>query len=149
MSSVLGGNPDVETFLSRLIEGKFEIDTTHPDAKALQSALHTYHLDKIGCTVPTAHIGEYTRGAIGIAISQGVIKPRREDLDNLSHEIINKKVTEQDLDRVEGDNGSKKYLKGMWDKFLDKSQSEIVEMLFSAIRTQGLHLALLLINLAR
>lgn len=146
--SVVGGNPEVETFLSRLMEGEFEIDTAHPDVKALQSALHTYHLDKIACAVPTHNIGEYTRGAIYTAISQGVIKPRRGDLDKLSLEIIDKKVTEQDIDRAEGDSRAKKYLKGMWNKFVDKSQNEIVEMLFSAIRTQGLTLAILLINLA-
>jgi hypothetical protein len=37
----------------------------------------------------------------------------------------------------------------MWNNnFVDKSQNEILEMLFSAIRTQGLPFALLLINLS-
>jgi hypothetical protein len=79
----------------------------------------------------------------------GSHQPRREDLDKLAREIIDKKVTEQDIDRVEGDSKAKKYLRELWNKLVDKSQSEIVEMLFSAIQTQGLHLALLLLNLTR
>jgi hypothetical protein len=37
----------------------------------------------------------------------------------------------------------------LWHKLVDKSQNEIVEMLFSAIRTQGVPLVLLLIELAK
>jgi hypothetical protein len=69
-------------------------------------------------------------------------------LGKFSQQIEDKKVTEQDIDRAEGDSGAKEYLKGMWNNFVDKSQNEILEMLFSAIRTQGLPLALLLINLS-
>ncbi len=69
-------------------------------------------------------------------------------LGKLSQQIEDKKVTEQDIDRAEGDSGAKEYLKGTWNNFVDKSQNEILEMLFSAIRTQGLPLALLLINLS-
>ena len=69
-------------------------------------------------------------------------------LGKLSQQIEDKKVKEQDIDRAEGDSGAKEYLKGMWNNFVDKSQNEILEMLFSAIRTQGLPLALLLINLS-
>jgi hypothetical protein len=103
MSSVVGGNPEVETFLSRLIEGKFEIDTAHPDAKAYQNALDIYRKDKMSNAVPTPRIGEYMRGAIYTAISKGVIKPRGEDVAKLSREIIDKKLTERDVDRAEGD----------------------------------------------
>ena len=66
----------------------------------------------------------------------------------LSQKIEDKKVTEQDIDRAEGDSGAKEHLKGMWNNFVDKSQNEILEMLFSAIRTQGLPFVLLLINLS-
>ncbi len=69
-------------------------------------------------------------------------------LGKLSQQIEDKKVTEQDIDRAEGDSGAKEYLKGMWNNFVDKSQNEILEMLFSAIRTQGLPFVLLLINLS-
>ena len=44
MSSVVGGPSEVETFLSRLIDGQFEIDTAHPNAKAFQSAYNTYRV---------------------------------------------------------------------------------------------------------
>lgn len=69
-------------------------------------------------------------------------------LGKLSQQIEDKKVTEQDIDCAEEDSGSKEQLKGMWNNFVGKSQNEILEMLFSAIRTQGLPLALLLINLS-
>src|SRR5919106_4501999 len=58
-------------------------------------------------------------------------------LGKLSQQIEDKKVTEQDIDRAEGDSGAKEYLKGLWSKLVDKSQNEIVETLFSAIQTQG------------
>ena len=69
-------------------------------------------------------------------------------LGKLSQQIEDKKVTEQDIDRAEGDSGAKDHLKGMWNNFVDKSQNEILEMLFSAIRTQGFPFALLLTNLS-
>ena len=69
-------------------------------------------------------------------------------LGKLSQQIEDKKVTEQDIDRAEGDSEAKEYLKGMWNNFVDKSQNEILEMLFSAIRTEGLSFVLLLINLS-
>jgi hypothetical protein len=69
-------------------------------------------------------------------------------LGKLSQRIEDKKVTEQDIDRAEEDSGAKEYLKGMWNNFVGKSQNEILEMLFSAIRTQGLPFVLLLINLS-
>jgi hypothetical protein len=73
MSSVVGGPSEVETFLSRLIDGQFEIDTAHPNAKAFQSALNTYRVYKRESVVPTPQNVEDIRGAIYAAISQGVI----------------------------------------------------------------------------
>lgn len=70
-------------------------------------------------------------------------------LGKLSEEIQAKKITELDIDRVEGDSRAKKYLKELWSKFVDKSQDEIIEELFSAIRIQGVPLVLLLIELAK
>jgi hypothetical protein len=148
MSSVVGGPSEVETFLSRLIDGQFEIDTAHPNAKAFQSALNTYRVYKRASVVPTSQRGRH-KGCDLCCNIAGSHQPRREDLDNLAREIIDKKVTEQDIDRVEGDSKAKKYLRELRNKLVDKSQSEIAEMLFSAIRTQGLHLASLLLNLAR
>lgn len=73
MSSVVGGPSEVETFLSRLIDGQFEIDTAHSNAKAFQSALNTYRVYKRESVVPTPQNVEDIRGAIYAAISQGVI----------------------------------------------------------------------------
>ncbi len=78
MSSVVGGPSEVETFLSRLIDGQFEIDTAHPNAKAFQSALNTYRVYKNrvykrASVVPTPQNVEDIRSAIYTAISQGVI----------------------------------------------------------------------------
>lgn len=73
MSSVVGGPSEVEIFLSRLIDGQFEIDTAHPNAKAFQSALNTYRVYKRASVVPTPQNVEDIRGAIYAAISQGVI----------------------------------------------------------------------------
>jgi hypothetical protein len=73
MSSVVGGPSEVEIFLSRLIDGQFEIDTAHPNAKAFQSALNTYRVYKRESVVPTPQNVEGIRGAIYSAISQGVI----------------------------------------------------------------------------
>ena len=73
MSSVVGGPSEVETFLSRLIDGQFEIDTAHPNAKAFQSALNTYRVYKRESVVPTPQNVEDIRGAIYAVISQGVI----------------------------------------------------------------------------
>lgn len=73
MSSVVGGPSEVETFLSRLIDGQFEIDTAHPNAKAFQSALNTYRVYKRESVVPTPQNVEDIRGAVYAAISQGVI----------------------------------------------------------------------------
>ena len=70
-------------------------------------------------------------------------------LGKLSQQIEDKKVTDQDIDRAEGDSRAKEYLKGLWSKLVDKSQNEIVETLFSAIQTQGVPLVLLLIELAK
>jgi hypothetical protein len=73
MSSVVGDPSEVETFLSRLIDGQFEIDTAHPNAKAFQSASNTYRVYKRASVVPTPQNVEDIRSAIYTAISQGVI----------------------------------------------------------------------------
>jgi len=73
MSYVVGDPSEVETFLSRLIDGQFEIDTAHPNAKAFQSALNTYCVYKRASVVPTPQNVEDIRSAIYTAISQGVI----------------------------------------------------------------------------
>jgi hypothetical protein len=73
MSSVVGCPSEVETFLSRLKDGQFEIGTAHPNDKAFQSALNTYRVYKRANAVPTPQNVEDIRSAIYTAISQGVI----------------------------------------------------------------------------
>lgn len=46
-----------------------------------------------------------------------------------------KKIDERGIDRVEGNIEVKNDLKETWKKFRNKSQDEIVDMLFSSIRT--------------
>jgi hypothetical protein len=70
-------------------------------------------------------------------------------LGDLSRAIKDRRVTEKDIERAEGGIEVKKYFKGILSKILDKSQEEIVNTLFSAIRTQGIPLIVLLISLAR
>jgi hypothetical protein len=91
------------------------------------------------------HTGEYAAFSI---TANGMLVINRV-LGRLSQDIQDKKITKKDIDRVEGDSRAKKYLKDLWHKLVDKSQNEIVEMLFSAIRTQGVPLVLLLIELAK
>ena len=143
----ISAHHEVEDFLKRVRRGEFEIDSTHPGAAAYQMALHTYTLHEMASALPSPDAGRDMMRAIDIAISQGATRPRREDLEKLSREIIDKKVTEEDIDRAEGDSRAKNYLKGLWNKFVDKSKDEIIEILLSAIRTHGLPLVLLLINL--
>lgn len=57
--------------------------------------------------------------------------------------------TENDIDRVGGDSGAIKFLKETWRKFKDKSPDQIVDILFLAIRTQGLPLIHLIIDMYR
>ena len=91
--------------------------------------------------IKTGEFATFTITADGMLVMNRI-------LGKLSQQIEDKKVTERDIDRAEGDSGTKEYLKGTWNNFVDKSQNEILEMLFSAIRTQGFPFALLLINLS-
>jgi hypothetical protein len=55
-------------------------------------ALHTYSLDEKASALPSPHVGRDMMRSIDIAISQGVIRPRRKDLEKLSHGIIDKNL---------------------------------------------------------
>jgi hypothetical protein len=65
----------------------------------------------------------------------------------LSGAIKDKKINDQDIDSAEGNNEVKKYFKETWRKIKDKSQDEIANTLFSAIRTYGPPLIILLASL--
>ena len=44
-----GGNLEVETVLTNLLAGEFEIDNAHQGAKRLENGLFRYNLDKMVC----------------------------------------------------------------------------------------------------
>jgi hypothetical protein len=89
-----------------------------------------------------------------MATMRGVITPNREYLEKFARDIIDKKVTEEDIDRVvvaeaHDDNAAKKYTKGLLNKLVDKSQDVIVETLYTTVRSQGLILAMVIIEWAK
>jgi hypothetical protein len=150
MSSGVEGGPssEVDVFLSKLIDGRlFEIDTAHPDAEAFQSALKTYNRWRTASAALMPQHEKDMEYAIGIAISQGVIKPKREVLDKFASEIKDKTVTEQDIDRVQGDSKAKQFLKGLLSKVVEKTHEEIVEMLYSAAKTHGWRIVFVIVQL--
>jgi hypothetical protein len=55
----------------------------------------------------------------------------------LTRAMKDKKINEKDIDRAEGKSDVKKYFKETWRKIKDKSQDEIVDTFFSAIRSYG------------
>lgn len=65
----------------------------------------------------------------------------------LSSAIKDKKINDQDIDSAEGNIEIKKYFKETLGKIKDKSQDEIANILFSAIRTYGPPLIILLVSL--
>jgi hypothetical protein len=81
------GNPDVEAFMSRLLEGAYEIDHNHQYAKELEDALDTYRKDKIVSIVPTERIGDFVKDTISTAMVNGAIKTRKEYFTNLARQI--------------------------------------------------------------
>jgi hypothetical protein len=133
---------EVEDFLSRVNRNEFEIDNEHPDVKSYQGALQAYINN-----MPEPHIVELLSDEISIAISKGVIKPQREVIARLANEIKDGKVTEQDIDRAQGDSTAKKILKGLLKRLVDRSLKETEDTLSSFVKTQGLCIALLIMNL--
>ena len=51
--------------------------------------------------------------------------------------VSDKDVYERTIDKVEGSSGIKIWLKGIWVKFKDKSQDEVVELIFEGVKTYG------------
>jgi hypothetical protein len=140
---------DINDFQDRVSQGELVVNNTHPNYGELDLAIKNFNDESKYSVVPSPDTIRSTLNAISMATMRGVITPRREDLEKLARKIIDKKVTEHDIDRVQGDSGAKKYLRGLWNKLVDKSQNELVETLFSAIRTQGVPLAILLAELAK
>jgi hypothetical protein len=73
----------------------------------------------------------------------------KQFLAMISFGIKEQKITEKDMDRAGGDSGVIKFMKETWGKFKDKSPDQIADMLFLAIRTQGLPLVRLVIDMTR
>lgn len=146
---------DINNIQGRIASFELAVDRTHPKYEELDSALTIFNNEqKFSILAP--HTIVDTSSAIGMATMRGVITPNREYLDKFARDIKDKKVTEADIDRVvvveaQDDvlNAAKKYTKGFINKAVDKSHTVIVDMLYTAIQTQGLPLLLLIIEYAK
>jgi hypothetical protein len=137
MAGVIG-NPEVESFLERIRRGQLEVDSTHSNAAAYQMALATYNMDKMATVMSSPHTAAYMKAAIDMALSQGVIKPSNAYLERLAKEIKEKKITEQDVNRVEGHSEQKKTIQEkIFNKLGDKALNQLVAELFSLVKTNG------------
>jgi hypothetical protein len=93
--------------------------------------------------------GRYDLESFSFSITGDGMLVIKQYLGDLSRAIKDRRVTDKDVEHAEGGIEVKKYFKELLSKILDKSQDEIVNTLFSAIRTQGIPLIVLLISLAR
>ena len=71
----------------------------------------------------------------------------KQYLTGLSSAIKEGQIKEQDIERAQGDNVIKKYFKELLSKVKDRSQDEIVDALFSAIKTHGIKMTIMLVSL--
>ncbi len=132
------GDPEVESFLKKIQSGQFEVESTHSNAEAYQMALATYNMEKRATGMSSPHTADYMKAAIDMALAQGVIKPSNAYLEKLAKEIKEKKITEQDIDRIEGSNEQKTTMKEkILNKLGDKALGQLVAEISSVIRTQG------------
>lgn len=86
---------------------------------------------------------EYTSFSI---TSDGMIL-LKQYLAELSTAIKDKQITDHVIERAQGDNVIKKYFKELLSKVKDRSQDEIVDALFSAIKTHGVKMTIMLVSL--
>jgi hypothetical protein len=132
------GNPEVESFLERIRRGQLEVDSTHSNAEAYQMALATYNMDKMATGMSSPSTADYMKGAIDMALAHGVIKPSNAYLERLAKAIKEKKITEQDVNRVEGHSEVKITMKEkIFNKLGDKALNQLVAELFSLVKTGG------------
>jgi hypothetical protein len=99
---------DIHDFLRTVRNGEIEYDSTHPAARDYQIALHTYTVWEKASVVPSPDDIRNMLHAIDIAISKGVFKLRRKDVEKVVRAIVDKKLTEQDIDHAKGASGAKK-----------------------------------------
>ena len=132
------GDPEVESFLERIRRGQLEVDSTHSNAEAYQMALATYNMDKMATGMSSPPTAVFMKGAIDMALAQGVIKPSNAYLERLAKAIKENKITEQDVNRVEGHIEQKKtFQEKIFNKLGDKVLNQLVAELFSLVKTNG------------
>ena len=130
------GNPEVESFLERIRRGQLEVDSRHSNAGAYQMALATYNMDKRATGMSSPPTADYMKGAIDMALAQGVIKPSNAYLERLAKAIKEKKITGQDVNRVAGHSEQKKTIQEkIFNKLGDKVLNQLVAELFSLVKT--------------
>jgi hypothetical protein len=130
------GNPEVESFLERIRRRQLEVDSTHSNAGAYQMALATYNIDKRATGMSSPPTTDFMKSAIDMALAQGVIKPSNAYLERLAKAIKEKKITEQDVNRVEGHGEQKKTIQEkIFNKLGDKALNQLVAELFSLVKT--------------
>jgi hypothetical protein len=71
----------------------------------------------------------------------------KQYLAGLSNAIKDEQITEQHIERAQGDNVIKQYFKELMSKVKDRTQDEIVDALFSAIKTHGIKMTIMLVSL--
>jgi hypothetical protein len=86
---------------------------------------------------------EYT----SFSIASDGMRLIKQYLAGLSTAIKDEQITEQVIERAQGDNVIKKYFKELLSKVNDRSQDEIVDALFSAIKTHGVKMTIMLVSL--
>jgi hypothetical protein len=65
----------------------------------------------------------------------------------LSDKIQDKKLFEEDIDRLEGNKEIKDWLKGLWKNLKDKAKDDIVDMVIDGVKIYGPSVIVVLINL--
>lgn len=71
----------------------------------------------------------------------------KQYLGGLSTAIKDKQIKDHVIERAQGDNVIKKYFKELLSKAEDRSQDKIVDALFSAIKTHGVKMTIMLVSL--
>ncbi len=71
----------------------------------------------------------------------------KQIFSTLSDKIQNKKVFEEDIDKLEGNKEIKEWLKGLWINLKDKAEDDIVEMVIDGVKVYGPSVIVILINL--
>ena len=71
----------------------------------------------------------------------------KQIFSTLSDKIQDKKVYQEDIDKLEGNKEIKDWLKGLWIKLKDKAKDDIADMVIDGVKIYGPSVIVLLINL--